>query len=72
MVYFILLQQCPEVCIIEVSATLADDGPRTTVSGKDASRKKSEQLLMVICPNGDHLDPLGIIMNRYQDILFPV
>ena len=58
MVYSILLQQCPEGCIIQVSTTVVDDGPRTSVSGNDASRNKFQHLLMVLCPSGDHLDPL--------------
>ena len=40
-VYSVLLQKCPEVSIIEVRAAVTDDGPWTTISGKDASCDKS-------------------------------
>ena len=53
MVYSVLLQQYSEVCIIEVWATVADDGPRTTISGEDASHNKVEHLPMVVCPYED-------------------
>ena len=62
-VYSVLLQQCLEVSIIEVRAAVADDGPRTTVSGEDASCDESQNLPMIVCPSGDCLDPLGHIIH---------
>ena len=71
-VYFVLLQQCREVRVVEVWAAVTDDGSRITVSGEDASCDEYQNLLMVVCPSGDCLDPLGHIVHRHQYVLFPV
>ena len=70
--YSVLLQQCPEVSIIEVLAAVADDSPRTTIPDEDASCDKSQYLSMIVCPSVDCLNPLGHIIHRYQYVLFPI
>ena len=71
-VYSVFLQQCLEVRGVEVWATIADDSPRTTVSGEDTSCDEPKNLPMVVCPSGDCLDPLGHIVHHQQDVLLPV
>ena len=46
------------MCIIEVRASVIDDGPRTTILGEDVPRDKFEYFPMSVCPSGDSLNPL--------------
>ena len=71
-VYSVFLQQRPEVRVVEVCVVVADDGSRTIVSSEDASCDESQNLSMIVCPGGDCFDPLGHIVHRHQDVLFPV
>ena len=41
-VYSVFLQQRPKVRTVEVCVVVADDSPRTTVSGEDTSRDESQ------------------------------
>ena len=60
------------MCIIEVHTSIVDDGPWTSILGEDVPRDEFEHLPMSVCPTGDSLNPVGQIINRYQNILFPV
>ena len=64
-VYSVFLQQRPKVRVVEVSASVADDGSQTTVSGEDASCDEAQYIPMVVCPSGDCFDPLGHIVHRH-------
>ena len=49
--------------MIAVWASIADDGPWTSILGEDVPRDESEHLLMVVCPSGDSLKSLGHIIH---------
>ena len=50
---------------------IADDGPRTTIPGEDASRDESQNLPMIVYRSGDCLDPLGHIVHPTSMYSFP-
>ena len=54
------------------SASIANDGPWTTVLGEDATRNESEHLSMVVRPSGDCFDPLGHIIHCLRYTLSPL